>query len=73
MINFINKKMEQETSTTWSKLYEIPTTAKTEKELVEAVKGYTDTYSNDEEIIDVLNSEWATICIDGIIIWMDGE
>ena len=49
----------------------IPTKAKTVKGLVKAVLKDTDMYESEEAVEDVLHSEWATICKDGIIIWMD--
>ena len=70
-LNYDCRKMSEVTSTTWKKMLMIPTKAKTVKGLVKAVLKDTDMYDSEEAVEDVLFSEWATICKDGIIIWMD--
>jgi hypothetical protein len=64
-------KMKNEKSSTWSKLFEVPTKAKTEKGIIKAIKRYADCYSNftEEEMKELLESEYVTKCDDGIIIW----
>lgn len=66
-------KMKDCASTTWKKLLEIPTHAKTTRGKVAAVRRQTDFFNDfsDDEVTDFLKSEWATICEDGIIIWAD--
>lgn len=68
-------KMAECKSTTWNKLLEIPTRAKTVKGQIEAIRKFTDCFAemDDDEIEEYLASEWCTICEDGIVVWVDGE
>lgn len=72
MIRRVTIPMKYVASSTWKKSMEIPTRAKTLAGLVKAILKYTDAYTA-EEAEEVLKSEWATVCSDGIIIWCDGE
>lgn len=69
-----NKKMSEINSSTWRKWIEAPTErpVETEEDIINAVKKETDCM-DDEEIREYIGSEWMTICMDGIIIWTDGE
>ena len=70
-ILFDNRKMKDVNSTTWKKLFEIPTRAKTIKGLVDAIMKVADCYKDREEVEELLRSGWSTVCKDGVIIWMD--
>ena len=67
------RTMRQTTSTTWNKMMEIPTRAKTTNGIIKAIKNYTDCFDNltQEEMVEFVNSEWVTRCSDGVIIWED--
>ena len=66
-------KMKDCSSATWKKLFEVPTRAKTTAGRIKALKNYTDAYNDisSEEIAETLNSEWCTVCDDGIVIWCE--
>lgn len=68
-------KMKDCQSATWSKLLELPTRAKTTAGLIKAVRDRTDFFAemSDEEAEDFIDSEWCTLCDDGIVIWVDGH
>lgn len=72
-----NLTMEQEKKRcNYSALIEIKTKAKTEKGVFRVLKKNIDEdfYENDdEELHNLINSEWVTVCKDGIIVWYDGE
>ena len=67
------RTMKQITSTTWKKMMEIPTKAKTTNGIIKAIKNYTDCFDNltQEEMVEFVNSEWITRCSDSVIIWED--
>lgn len=43
------KTMKQTTSTTWKKMMEIPTKAKTVKGIIKAIKRHTDFFNDEQE------------------------
>ena len=51
----------------------IPLEGKSNEELATAIMEYADCYNDLDEVLELLNSEWVTICEDGIIVWVDGE
>lgn len=65
--------MKQTTSTTWKKMMEIPTKAKTVNGIVKAIKRHTDFFNDmtQEEMENYVKSEWVEICSNGVIIWED--
>lgn len=67
------RTMKETTCTSWSKMMQIPTKAKTTNGIIKAIKNYTDCFDNltQEEMVDFVNSEWVTRCSDGAIIWED--
>lgn len=67
------RTMKQTTSTTWKKMMEIPTKAKTVKGIINAIKQCTDFFNDmtQEEIENYVKSEWVEICSNGVIIWED--
>lgn len=67
------KTMKQTTSTTWKKMLEIPTKAKTVNGIIKAIKRHTDFLNGmtQEEMENYVQSEWVEICSNGVIIWED--
>lgn len=67
------KTMKETNSSSWSKMMQIPTRAKTTNGIIKAIKNYTDFFddSTQEEMVKFVNSEWVTRCSDGVIIWED--
>lgn len=66
-------RMSEIKSTTWEKLFEVPTKARTVDGIIAALRNYTDFYNelSDDEMLDIINSVWTEICSDGIIVWED--
>lgn len=77
MMNTTNLTMKQEkkrNKSNYSPLFEIKTKAKTEIGVCRVLKKNVepDFYNNDEEELhNLINSDWITVCKDGIIIWED--
>lgn len=67
------KTMKQTTSTTWKKMLEIPTKAKTVKGIINAIKQHTDFFNDmtQGEMGNYVKSEWVEICSNGVILWED--
>jgi hypothetical protein len=66
--------MAETTSTTWKKLFELPMTPGqliNSHERFKACRKLTDYFETEEELNEILRTEWAEICRDGIIIWAD--
>jgi hypothetical protein len=66
--------MSETTSTTWKKLFELPMTPGqliNSHERFKACRKLTDYFETEEELNEILRTEWAEICRDGIIIWAD--
>lgn len=66
--------MAETTSTTWTKLFELPMTPGqliNSHERFKACRKLTDYFESEEELNAILKTEWADICRDGIIIWAD--
>lgn len=66
--------MAETTSTTWTKLFELPMTPGqliNSHERFKACQKLTDYFESEEELNEILKTEWAEICRDGIIIWAD--
>lgn len=66
--------MAETTSTTWTKLLELPMTPGqliNSHERFKACQKLTDYIESEEELNETLGTEWAEICRDGIIIWAD--
>lgn len=66
--------MAETTSTTWTKLFELPMTPGqliNSHERFKACQKLTDYFESEEELNEALGTEWAEICRDGIIIWAD--
>lgn len=66
--------MAETTSTTWTKLLELPMTPGqliNSHERFKACQKLTDYFESEEELNETLGTEWAEICRDGIIIWAD--
>jgi hypothetical protein len=66
--------MAETTSTTWKKLFELPMTPGqliNSHERFKACRKPTDYFETEEELNEILRTEWAEICRDGIIIWAD--
>ena len=66
--------MAETTSTTWTKLLELPMTPGqliNSHERFKACQMLTDYFESEEELNETLGTEWAEICRDGIIIWAD--
>lgn len=66
--------MAEVKSSTWSKLMEIPMTPGqliNSRERFNACRKLTDYFESEEEMNEILKTEWAEICRDGIIIWAD--
>ena len=66
--------MAETTSTTWTKLLELPMTPGqliNSHERFKACQKLTDYFESEEELNETLETEWAEICRDGIIIWAD--
>lgn len=65
--------MKDKTSTTWKKLFEIKTRAKTDRGIIKAIKRSTDFFAEmtEEEQTEFVQSEWCEVFDDGIIIWID--
>jgi len=66
--------MAETTSTTWTKLLELPMTPGqliNSHERFKACQKLTDYFESEEELNETLGTEWAEICRDGIIIWTD--
>ena len=67
------KTMSEITSSTWTKMLEVPTRARTLEDMIAALRKATDMYEDmsNEEMEELINSDWVEICSDGIIVWMD--
>ena len=66
--------MSETTSTTWKKLFELPMTPGqliNSHERFKACRKLTDYFETEEDLNEILRTEWAEICRDGIIIWAD--
>ena len=66
--------MAETTSTTWTKLLELPMTPGqliNSRERFKACRKLTDQFDSEEELNEILKTEWAEICRDGIIVWAD--
>ena len=66
--------MAETTSTTWTKLLELPMTPGqliNSHERFKACQKLTDQFDSEEELNEILRTEWAEICRDGIIVWAD--
>lgn len=66
--------MAETTTTTWTKLLELPMTPGqliNSHERFKACQKLTDQFDSEEELNEILRTEWAEICRDGIIIWAD--
>lgn len=66
--------MAETTSTTWTKLLELPMTPGqliNSHERFKACQKLTDQFGSEEELNEILKTEWAEICRDGIIVWAD--
>ena len=66
--------MTETTSTTWTKLLELPMTPGqliNSHERFKACQKLTDYFESEEELNEILRTEWAEICRDGIIVWAD--
>ena len=66
--------MGETTSTTWTKLLELPMTPGqliNSHERFKACQKLTDYFESEEELNEILKTEWAEICRDGIIVWAD--
>lgn len=68
-------KMKDCNSSTWNKIFEVPTKAKTKKGQIAALRKHTGFFDGavDADVLELLDSEFCTVCDDGIIIWVDGE
>lgn len=67
-------RMAEVKSTTWKKFMEIPMTEEQladSKKRFAAARAYTDYFESEEELNEILDTVWAEICEDGIIIWAD--
>lgn len=67
-------KAEAQEQHAWNVLLEVPTRAETGAGRIKAMRRWTDFFDDmsDAEIEQMMNSEWITICKDGIIVWKDG-
>lgn len=67
------KTTKETTCTTWKKMMEIPTRAKTVNGIIKAIRRYTDAFDDltQEEMEEYVNSEWVTLCSNGVIVWED--
>lgn len=66
--------MAETTSTTWTKLFELPMTPGqliNSHERFKACQKLTDYFETEEDLNEILRTEWAEICRDGIIVWAD--
>ena len=66
--------MEETTSGTWTKLFELqmtPGQLVNSHERFKACRKQTDYIESEEELNELIGSGWATICRDGMIIWAD--
>lgn len=66
--------MAETKSTTWTKLLELPMTPGqliNSHERFKACQKLTDYFETEEDLNEILRTEWADICRDGIIIWAD--
>ena len=66
--------MAETTSTTWTKLLELPMTPGqliNSHERFKACQKLTDYFESEEELNEILRTEWAEICRDGIVVWAD--
>ncbi len=66
--------MAETTSTTWTKLLELPMTPGqliNSHERFKACQKLTDYFESEEDLNEILRTEWAEICRDGIIVWAD--
>ena len=66
--------MAETTSTTWTKLFELPMTPGqliNSHERFKACRKLTDYFETEAELNEILRTEWAEICRDGIIVWAD--
>ena len=58
----------------WKKLFELPMTPGqliNSHERFKACQKLTDQFDSEEELNEILRTEWAEICRDGIIVWAD--
>lgn len=58
----------------WTKLFELPMTPGqliNSRERFKACRKLTDYFETEAELNEILGTEWAEICRDGIIIWAD--
>lgn len=66
-------KAEAQEQHAWNMLLEVPTRAETDAGRIKAMRRWTDFFDDmsDAEIEQMMNSEWITVCKDGIIVWED--
>lgn len=68
-------KMNECTSNVWHKLFSVPTKAKTKKGKIAAIRTHTSFFDDfsDADASKFIDSEFCTLCSDGIIIWCEGR
>ena len=66
-------KAEAQEQHAWNVLLEVPTRAETDAGRIRAMRRWTDFFDDmsDAEIEAMMDSEWMTVCKDGIIVWAD--
>lgn len=68
----LNQSMSNVSSTTWSKMLEIPCDTSSVESIISALRQFTDFFDGieDDEISrDYIFGEFGEVCSDGIIIW----
>lgn len=66
------KTMKETTSTTWTKIAEIKTKARTARGIYSAIAREIDPVPFEpDEIEQCIKDGWIEICTDGIIVWAD--
>ena len=66
-----HKTMSEVKSSTWAKMLEVPTKARTLAGVIAALRDAADIYkdASNEEMEELVNSDWVEICADGVIVW----